>query len=187
MPDELGNETAVEKLLREKKEREASGTSDPAAIEGAKGTLSSTSDPQGVNNGQTDAASQPNGESGGQTRGSDGSGPSKTIDSQKASEKLGDETARVTDGTADGERVRSRVTGLVPESNDVMLGDQSSRMKPGEKGPLEVDGSKSPHDATSEGGSRQAAALEQVGAAQNKAAEEKENPAYQAAAKARTI
>lgn len=196
MPDEQGNETMSEKIARLKSEgttdstnagADRTGTNDPAAIEGAKGTLSSTSDPQGVNNGQTDPAAQPIGESGGAAPGSTGEGPAKTISAAKASADLGDQVARVSDGTKDGEVVRGRVTGLVPESNDVMLGDQSARREAGAKGPEEVDGSKSPHDATSDGGSRQAAGLQQLGKLREGADAAKENPAFQAEAKARTI
>lgn len=181
MPDE----TMSEKIARLK--TEGAGTSDPAAIEGAKGTLSSTSDPQGVNDGKADPNAQPAGESGGAVRGSDGSGAATTKSGDAVARELDIKSATVTDGTKDGERIRARSESLIPESNDVMLGDQSSRLKPSEKGPLEVDGSRSPHDATSEGGSRQADALQQVGAAGDAAAKARENPAFQAEAKARTI
>lgn len=52
---------------------------------------------------------------------------------------------------------------------------------------LHTDGSKSPHDVSSEGGSRQAAAHKQLRDAAAKEDTEKTNPAFQAAAKARSI
>lgn len=107
------------------------------------------------------------------------------------------ETARVSDGSATGERVRATSTSIVPESNDVMLGDQSTRKDGGkdttnalptsDANELKTDGSSSPHDATSEGGSRQEAAHQQLKDAQNKKDEDDTPPAFRAEAKARTI
>lgn len=117
-------------------------------------------------------------------------------DAQTAGSRLAaGESARVPDGTATGERVRVSQGSVIPESNDVMLGDQSSRAPGGvkENGPpgapesLKLDGSKSPHDPSSEGGSRQADAHKQVKDAASGVQAAGENPAFQAAAKERTI
>lgn len=119
-------------------------------------------------------------------------------DTETASSRLAaGEPARVSDGSKTGERVRTTSTSVVPESNDVMLGDQSTR-KDGEKDTtnalpvtkvdeLKTDGSESPHDATSEGGSRQAAAHQQLKDAVKGKDEDDTPPAFRAEAKARTI
>lgn len=115
----------------------------------------------------------------------------------QASEALGSSVGRVQDGTKTGERVRATSTSVVPESNDVMLGDQSSR-KDGAKDTtnalpvtevdkLQTDGSTSPHDASSEGGSRQAQAHQQLREAVQGKTEADDQPAFRAEAKARTI
>lgn len=108
-----------------------------------------------------------------------GTAPSRTI--------AGQPTGRVSDGSLSGERVRVAPTGVVPESNDVMLGDQSSRKDGPKDGSLKADGSSSPHDSTSDGGSRQQAGHQQTEALKASADAAKENPAFQAEAKARTI
>lgn len=109
---------------------------------------------------------------------------------------LGQRTTKVADGTKSGERVRSTTTGLIPESNDVMLGDQSTRKDGAKEVPvplpeavanLKEDGSTSPHDASSEGGSRQADAHQQLRDAVKTAQEDDTPPAFRAEAKARTI
>ncbi len=191
MPEDTsvpGEETMSEKIARIKREQAASGTSDPAALEGAAGTVSSSSDPQGVANGQKDAAAQPVGESGGAAPGSDGSGAAKTKSGDAVASELGEPTAKVNDGTKEGERIRETPAGRLAESNDVILGDQGHRApKPAAPEDLKTDGSKSPHDITSEGGSRQAAAHAQVGAGLDAEKKAQENPAFQAEAKARTI
>lgn len=119
-------------------------------------------------------------------------------DAQTAGSRLAaGESARVPDGTATGERVRVSQGSVIPESNDVMLGDQSSR-KDGPKDTtnalpvtevdkLKEDGSESPHDATSDGGSRQAMAHQQLKDAAKGADEDPTPPAFRAEAKARTI
>jgi hypothetical protein len=120
-------------------------------------------------------------------------------DTATASQQLADQgTGRVTDGSKTGERARATSTSIVPESNDVMLGDQSTR-KDGPKDTagalptvrlddLKEDGSESPHDATSEGGSRQALAHQQLrDAAKVNTEEDETEPAFKAEAKARTI
>lgn len=107
------------------------------------------------------------------------------------------EPARVSDGSATGERVRATSTSVVPESNDVMLGDQASR-KDGSKDTTNVlpttdvdslkeDGSSSPHDSSSEGGSRQAAAHQQLKDAAGKVDNDNTPPAFRAEAKARSV
>lgn len=144
------------------------------------------SDPQRAASAQRDPASQPQGEAGGHAPGSDGSGGTKTIDSQAASEALGEKTAQVTDGTKDGEKVRETPAGRLAESNDVVLGDQSGRAEKRKDAELKSDGSKSPHDVTS-GGSRQDEGHRQAEALKSDAKAAATDPAFQAEAKARTI
>lgn len=137
------------------------------------------------------AAARTTGEAGPSAPGSDGSGATKSISADAAASALGEETAKVSSGSKQGEKVRETPAGRLAESNDVILGDQSTRAegpKPG--APVteyKGDGSRSPHDSTSEGGSRQAAAHAQVGAAADQQKEAAENPAFQAEAKTRTI
>lgn len=142
-----------------------------------------------------DAARRPLNETNEPTPGSTGEGRSTSISRDESTSQLGtnSDDVKLQDGTATGERARESATGIVPESNDVMLGDQSSRKdgpKPRSVLPeLKSDGSKSPHDATSEGGSRQAAGHEQEQERRDARVEENQElpPAFRAEAKERTI
>lgn len=67
----------------------------------------------------------------------------------------------INDGTADGEKVKTVQGSRIPQANDVIEGRHVGRT-PEEEGPRKVDGSESPHDPSSEGGSRQQAALTQT-------------------------
>lgn len=69
--------------------------------------------------------------------------------------------ATVNDGTAEGEVVKTTPNGRLAQSNDVIEGNHVGRSA-ADEGPREVDGSHSPHDKTSDGGSRQQAALTQT-------------------------
>lgn len=116
--------------------------------------------------------------------------PTKSIDSTKAATDLGEKTAQVSSGAPKGEKVRETPAGRLAESNDVVLGDQSSRAN-GPKATTPAtrhvaDGSTSPHDASS-GGSRQDAAHAQAIAGKDAAKAAIKDPAFQAEAKARTI
>lgn len=184
MADEAGNETMAERIARVK----GGDTSSPNTAGNTSTTgdtaLRDASDPQR-------AATRTSGEAGdAAVPGADGSGGTKTLDSDKAASQLGEETAQVTSGAKKGETVRETPAGRLAESNDVILGDQSSRAdgpKPG--APVteyKGDGSSSPHDATS-GGSRQEEAHTQMGVYADASKGAADNPAFQPEAKARTI
>lgn len=178
MPDEFGQETMAERVARVK-----GGDTSSANTAGNTSTTGDTkfrdeSDPQR-------AASRSSGESGAPTSGSDGSGAAKSISADKASKELNEDSTQV-----GGEKVRAVASSRVPESNDVILGDQSSRAEgPKPSAPVteyKGDGSESPHDVTS-GGSRQAEAHKQVGIYADAQKAGADSPALQAEAKARTI
>lgn len=190
-------ETMAEKVARIKAEGLAtSGQTAPTSgiPQSPNKTTTADSPARGASDPQH-AASTSAGESGNKVPGSTGVGAAKTKDTAQVTSALGEKTARVTDGSVAGERIRAADSSLIPESNDVMLGDQSSRAPGGvkENGPpgapesLKLDGSKSPHDPSSEGGSRQADAHKQVKDAASGVQAAGENPAFQAAAKERTI
>jgi hypothetical protein len=115
MPDNNREESAVERVLREKREAEGG----EAGSDSGSNTSPRDKEATGSNEGKT------------------------TSDEQEAT---------INDGTEDGEVVKT---------NDVIEGRHVGR-PPEEKGPREVDGSKSPHDEVSDGGSRQRAALDQT-------------------------
>jgi hypothetical protein len=176
-------ETMAEKIARIK------GEGDSAEINTAGNTsttgdtaIRDASDPQRAT--PDNSASS---EKGPTVPGSDGSqGSVKTKSSSTIASQLGEPEAQITDGTKGGERIRATASGRLPESNDVMLGDQSARREGKKDGPTEIDGSKSPHDVTS-GGSRQAEGLKQRDLATQDKAAARENPAFSPDAKARTI
>lgn len=122
--------------------------------------------------------------------------PAEGTDHATAAANLSEGQARVSDGSESGERARATSTSIVPESNDVMLGDQSTRKDGAKDIPnalpavqidkLQTDGSTSPHDATSDG-SRQEAGHQQLRDAVQGKTEADDQPAFRAEAKARTI
>lgn len=112
-------------------------------------------------------------------------GASPTVVDDPLHAAFGSQTGEKPKQASSGERVRTANT-LLPESNDVILGDQSSRKDGPKTEGLRTDGSKSPHDASS-GGSRQAEGHRQQEAKKTSAVEASKDPALQAEAKARTI
>jgi hypothetical protein len=183
MPDEAGNETMAERVARVK----GGDTSSPNTA----GNTSTTGDTAFRDASDPQRAASRTSNEGGAVPGADGSGGTKTLDSDKAASQLGEETAQVTSGAKQGEKVRETPAGRLAESNDVILGDQSSRAdgpKPGKPEDEYVsDGSRSPHDSTSDGGSRQQAGHSQALAAKGAVKEAADEPAFRAEAKARTI
>jgi hypothetical protein len=124
MPDNNREESAVERVLREKREAEGG----EAGSDSGSNTSPRDKEATGSNEGKT------------------------TSDEQEAT---------INDGTEDGEVVKTISGSRIPQANDVIEGRHVGR-PPEEKGPREVDGSKSPHDEVSDGGSRQRAALDQT-------------------------